>query len=127
MTPNSALIAIIDDDASVRRALERLTRSIGFTSVSFTSGEDFFDRMGSGSAGDPDCLVLDMHLPGISGLEVQQQLAGSRLPVIFITAHDDAELCERALAAGAVSCLRKPFSADVFAKTLHAALPLRGK
>lgn len=78
---------------------------------------------------DPGCVVLDVQMPGLSGLEVQEQLIhiGNRLPVIFITAHDDLAARERALGLGAVAFLRKPFNDELFSKTLNAALERTGK
>jgi FixJ family two-component response regulator len=115
-------IAIVDDDASVCRAMKRLVRSLGMTAETFASGHDLIDLMHSMPSFRPDCVVLDVQMPGMSGLEVQQRLAGSGLPVIFITAHDEITAREQALAAGAVAFLRKPFSDDLFIKALNAAL-----
>lgn len=90
----------------------------------FTSGQDFIDLMEAMPSFQPDCVVLDVQMPGLNGLEVQERLtkAGVQLPVIFITAHDEVGVRERALAAGAVAFLRKPFNDELFIKTLHAAL-----
>jgi FixJ family two-component response regulator len=118
------LIAIVDDDESVRRALKRLARSLGMDAESFTAGREFIDLLGAMPSFQPDCVILDVQMPGMNGLEVQEQLAqsGSRLPVIFITAHDEVGARERALAAGAVAFLRKPFDDELFIKTLSVAL-----
>ena len=120
--PKQALIAIVDDDPSVCRALERLVRSLGFTGATFNNGEDFLQRVWSVPSFRPDCVVLDIHMPGITGIEVQRRLAGTGLPVVLITAHDDARLREEGLAAGAIALLRKPFNDQVFVDTLHAAV-----
>lgn len=118
------LIAIVDDDESVRRALKRLARSLGMDAETFTAGREFIDLLGAMPSFQPDCVILDVQMPGMNGLEVQEQLAqsGSRLPVIFITAHDEVGARERALAAGAVAFLRKPFDDELFIKTLNVAL-----
>lgn len=118
------LIAIVDDDESVCRAIKRLVRSVGMDADTFTSGADFIDMMEAMPSFRPDCVVLDVQMPGMNGLEAQKQLAMrcNQLPVIFITAHDDVGVRERAIAAGAVAFLRKPFDDALFIKTLRAAL-----
>jgi FixJ family two-component response regulator len=121
MTRNGTLIAIVDDDASVCRALERLVRSFGYVAETFSCGEDFLNELDRSPSFRPCCVVLDMHMPGLTGLDVQQRLAHTALPVIFITAHDQPGLREKVLSAGAVALLRKPFTDDVFLGTLHAA------
>jgi FixJ family two-component response regulator len=90
----------------------------------FTSGRDFIELIDAMPSFQPDCLVLDVQMPGMNGLEVQKQLASrsSRLPIVFITAHDELGVRERALSAGALAFLRKPFNDEVFIKTLTAAL-----
>lgn len=116
------LIAIVDDDVSVCRALERLVRSIGFEGATFNSGEDLIAALSNPPPFRPDCVVLDIHMPGLTGIEVQQRLAGRGLPIVFITAQDDAGLRDRALRAGAAAVLRKPFDDRLFIETLYAAL-----
>ena len=118
------LVAIVDDDESVCRALKRLVRSVGMHGETFASGREFLDLIEAMPSFHPDCVVLDVQMPGLNGLEVQERLArnGNPLPVIFITAHDDAVPRERALAAGAVAFVRKPFNDELFVKTLNAAL-----
>jgi two-component system response regulator FixJ len=107
---NELVIAIIDDEASVREAAESLLRSAGYRTQCFASAEDFLQSAGLRSAG---CLVLDMKLPGMSGLQLQQQVRRLHpdLPVIFITASDDPNgiLRKQALQSGALAFLRKPF------------------
>ena len=90
----------------------------------FTSGRQFIDLMEAMPSFAVDCVVLDVQMPGLNGLQVQEQLArgGHRLPVIFITAHDDAAVREQALAAGAVAFVRKPFNDELLIKTLNEAL-----
>jgi len=118
------LIAIVDDDESVCRALKRLARALGMDAETFTAGREFIDLLGATPSFQPDCVILDVQMPGMNGLEVQEQLAqsGSRVPVIFITAHDEVGARERALAAGAIAFLRKPFDDELFIKTLNVAL-----
>ena len=118
------LIAIIDDDESVCRAIERLVRSLGMKGDTFTSSQEFIEMVETTSSLNIDCIILDVQMPSLNGLEVQERLArsGSLVPVIFITAHDDAGTCERALAAGAIAFLRKPFNDELLVKTLDDAL-----
>ena len=124
MSKSNPLIAIVDDDESVCRAISRLVRSLGMEANAFASGREFIDRIETVPSFQPDCVVLDVQMPGMNGLEVQERLArsGNRLPVIFITAHDDAGARDRALAAGAVAFLHKPFNDELFIKTLRLAL-----
>jgi FixJ family two-component response regulator len=124
LSQSKTLIVIVDDDESVCRALRRLVRSLGMEASTFTSGQEFIDLLEAMPSFDPDCVVLDVQMPGFNGLEVQERLvnSGSRLPVIFITAHDDMAARERALAAGAVGFLRKPFNDELLIKTLRVAL-----
>lgn len=124
MSKSKPLIAIVDDDESVCRAMKRLVRSLGMDAAAFASGREFIDRVETTPSFQPDCLVLDVQMPGMNGLEVQERLAssGNPLPVIFITAHDEAGVRDRALAAGAVAFLRKPFNDELFIETLRVAL-----
>ncbi len=118
------LIAIVDDDESVCRAMRRLVRSLGMEADTFTSGQEFIDLVEAMPSFQPDCVVLDVQMPGMNGLEVQERLAKihSPFPVIFITAHDEVGPRERAIEAGAIAFLRKPFNDELFIRTLHAAL-----
>ena len=124
MSRSNPLIAIVDDDESVCRAMQRLVRSLGMVADTFTSGREFIDRVETTPSYQPDCVVLDVHMPGMNGLEVQARLAdsGNPLPVIFITAHDEAGVRERALATGAVAFLRKPFNDELLIEMLRLAL-----
>jgi FixJ family two-component response regulator len=124
LSKSKPLIAIVDDDESVCRAMKRLVRSLGMEGDAFTSGREFIDRIETTPSFQPDCVVLDVQMAGMNGLEVQERLAssGNPLPVIFITAHDEAGVRDRALAAGAVAFLRKPFNDKLFIKTLRVAL-----
>ena len=119
---DAPFVAIVDDDASVGRSTKRLLRSFGIDAQAFTSSEDFVQLVGSMPSYHPGCVILDVHMPGLSGLEVQRRLAGDRLPVIFISAHDEPEVREQALAAGAIAFLRKPFRDDVFIQAVREAL-----
>ena len=124
MSKSNPLIAIVDDDESVCRAMSRLVRSLGMEANAFASGREFVDRIETTPSFQPDCVVLDVQMPGMNGIEVQERLAsrGNRLPVIFITAHDQPGIRDRALAAGAVAFLRKPFNDELFITTLRQAL-----
>jgi FixJ family two-component response regulator len=116
------LISVVDDDHSVRESLARLIRSVGFGVQTFGSAEEF---LGGDHGRHPDCLILDIRMPGMNGLELQRELAVSDrdLPVIFITAHgSDQEVRARAIAAGAVDYLLKPLKEDEVLKALNAAL-----
>ena len=126
-TNNSRLlIAIVDDDESVCRAIKRLVRSLGMEADTFASGHEFLEVIEALPSQKFGCVVLDVQMPGLNGLDVQERLqrSGNRLPIIFITAHDEVNVRERALAAGAVAFVRKPFNDELLMKTLHAALKL---
>jgi len=118
------LIAIVDDDQSVCRAVKRLLRSLAMDAETFTSGQQFLDLLDAMPSFQSDCLILDVQMPGMNGLEVQERLtrSGNPVPVIFITAHDAVGIREKALAAGAVAFLRKPFNDELLIKTICEAL-----
>ena len=118
------LIVIVDDDESVCRAIRRLVRSLAMDAETFRSGQDFLDLLEAMPSFRPDCLILDMQMPGINGLGVQERLTktGKTIPVVFITAHDEVGVREKALAGGAVAYLRKPFNDELLVKTLAEAL-----
>jgi FixJ family two-component response regulator len=101
-------IFIIDDDASIRASIQGLLKSVGLQSESFASANEFFS---SGAAVRPGCLVLDVRLPGLNGLDFQRKLAeaGIEIPIIFITAHGDIPMSVKAIKSGAVEFLTKPF------------------
>jgi FixJ family two-component response regulator len=101
-------VYVVDDDESIRKALKRLLRSMGYHAVAFESAEDFMETTSCRGEG---CLVLDIRLPGMTGLDLQEKLASSgvKYPVIFMTAHDNPQWQERAKKAGALAYLRKPF------------------
>lgn len=124
MSKTNPTIAVVDDDASVCRAISRLLRSLGMNANTFTSGHEFLEQIETMPSFHPDCVVLDVQMPGMNGLEVQELLVrGDKpLPVIFITAHDEIGVRERALQAGAVAFLRKPFNDELLIKTLDEAI-----
>jgi FixJ family two-component response regulator len=115
------MISIVDDDASVREATANLIRSLGFAAADFASAEDFLK---SDRVDDTACLIADVQLPGLSGIELQQQLRddGNMIPVIFITAYPDERIRRSALAAGAIGFLSKPHDADTLMDCLKKAL-----
>jgi FixJ family two-component response regulator len=100
-------VAIVDDEPSVRKALERLMRIAGFEVTVFATGAEFLARL---AVDAPDCVVLDVHMPGLSGFDVQGALRDRErpVPVVMITGYDSAEAFEEAMARGAFACLRKP-------------------
>lgn len=114
-------IFVVDDDASVREALGNLLESVGFNTELFGSTEQF---RSTARPDAPSCLVLDVRLPGANGLDFQQALerAGIFIPIIFITAHGDVPMASRALKAGAVEFLMKPFQKDELLAAIHQAL-----
>jgi FixJ family two-component response regulator len=118
---NHKLIAIVDDDESVQSALQDLLEAVGLTTRSFGSAEEFLE---SGQYRDAACLVVDIRMPGMSGLELQAKLKAerSRVPIIFITAHGDEKMRLQAMRAGAVDFLTKPFDQDVLLDCIRAAL-----
>src|SRR3982750_3256865 len=118
----SPFVAVIDDDESVSRSIKRLLRSIGINAESFVSGEEFLGLLAALPSYRPGCVILDVQMPGMNGLEVQRVVAHMAMPVIFITAHDDYAVRERALACGAIAFLRKPFNDDIFVRAVRAAL-----
>lgn len=118
---NTPIVSIVDDDASVREALNGFIRSAGFRAETFPSAEDF---LASNNLHKTSCIVVDVHMPVMTGLELQCRLNSRRcrIPMIFITAHDDPAVRVQALRAGAVDFLSKPFNADVLLSAIHAAL-----
>src|ERR687898_2691570 len=117
----SAIVHIVDDDESLRCAVDSLCRSVGFETRTYGSARDFLDAKRDDRAG---CLVLDVRLPGISGLDFQSQLAelGIRLPVILVTGHGDIPMSVRAMKAGAVDFLPKPFRDQDLLDAVTAAI-----
>jgi FixJ family two-component response regulator len=122
MVKAKPFIVVVDDDESVSRAIMRLLRSIGVASESFSSGDAFLEALSSVPSYQPACVILDVQMPGLNGLEVQRRLAGTGMPIIFITAHDEVGVRQQALAAGALAYLRKPFGDELLIKTVRAIL-----
>jgi FixJ family two-component response regulator len=124
LNKSKPLIAIVDDDESVCRAVRRLVRSLAMEAETFKSGQEFLDLLDAMPSFQPDCLILDVQMPGMNGLDVKDCLAMSHnpIPVIFITAHDEFGMREKALASGAVAFLRKPFDDELLVKTMREAL-----
>ena len=118
---NNSLIAVVDDDESVRESLDALLRSVGYQVRTFPSADSF---LGSGGYGEIECLLLDLRMPGIDGFELQRRLiaAHSRIPTVIITAHDDQPARQRAIAAGALDVLHKPFAARLLLQAIGKAV-----
>ena len=118
---SSRLIAIVDDDKSVQTALQDLIESEGLSTLRFDSAEQFLD---SGAQRKAACLIADVRMPGMSGIELQAKLKADRsgIPIIFITAHGDAKMRVQAMRNGAVEFLTKPFDNAVLLETVHAAV-----
>ena len=116
------VISIVDDDELSRDAISRLIRSLGYATAAFASAEEFLH---SGRVSETACLVSDVQMPGMSGLELQDWLKarGPQLPIIFITAFPETEARRRALAGGALGFLDKPFSEETLMACLDQALP----
>jgi FixJ family two-component response regulator len=119
--PFSELISIVDDDQSVRQGLRRLLTSVGFTVNTFASGEEYLN---SDQLGKADCLILDIRMSGMSGIELHRQLVAnhSELPTIFITAHEEETVRAQASGVGAITVLIKPFSEEALLKAIGKAL-----
>ena len=120
MTEAEPTVFVVDDDPSVRRSTERLVRSMGFNVQTFATAKEFSERARIES---PSCLVLDVHLPGMSGFELQRHLAGAgtALPVVFITARDQSSLRRQALARGC-GYLIKPFPGSALLEAVAEAV-----
>jgi FixJ family two-component response regulator len=114
-------VAIVDDDDSMRGALQGLLKAVGLPAQAFASAEGFLE---SGQQHEIACLITDIRMPGMSGLELQAKLNAEncRIPIIFITAHGDAKMRMQALRAGAVEFLAKPFDDEVLLESVRAAL-----
>jgi FixJ family two-component response regulator len=121
MSSAAPQVFIIDDDAGVRAAMQRLLKSVGLRSEAFAAAPDFLKRTNHDG---PSCLILDVRLPGISGLELQNKLiaAGIHIPIIFITAHGDIPMSVRAMKSGAVEFLTKPFRDQDLLDAIQQAL-----
>jgi FixJ family two-component response regulator len=120
-----ALISIVDDDESIRRALERLFRWAGFDVEAFASGEEF---LSSGNLRGTSCLLLDLRMSGMSGLDLQSRInfGPYQIPIIFLTAHDDPPSREQALKAGAINFVCKPFDEGSLIRDVNSAIDQHG-
>ena len=117
-----ALVAVVDDDESIRESLPDLLNELGFRTRAFSSAEEF---LASGSLDQTKCLILDVAMPGMTGLDLQERLNGHerKIPIIFITAQKDRDVRDRAFEQGAVSFLFKPFSDTALLEALNKAVP----
>jgi FixJ family two-component response regulator len=115
------LVAIVDDDELFRRSVERLIGSAGFRVETFGSAEDFLER---GNLDGTACAILDMRLPGLNGFDLQRRLITRPrpMPIVFVSAHDDAVMRANTLRAGAVAFLKKPFDDNTLLDALHRAI-----
>ena len=118
---NKKLVAIVDDDDLMRSALQGLLKAVGLPAQTFASGEEFLQ---SGQQYQTACLIADIRMPGMSGLELQARLNAEqcRIPTIFITAHGDTTMRMQALRAGAVEFMAKPFDDEILLESVRAAL-----
>ena len=122
-TVGEPLVSIVDDDVSVRRSTRRLLRCCGLRAEAFASAEDFLD---SGRVAETACLLLDVRMPGMDGLELQRRLAetGRLIPIVFLSARASEEEERRALRAGAANFLRKPVSKEALLRAIRAVLEI---
>jgi FixJ family two-component response regulator len=123
--PQTPVIAIIDDDPSIRVATNRLVRSLGYVALTFASATDFLQSM---HVNETACVIADVQMPGISGVELQSRLIaeGCSVPIIFITAYPEESIRSRAMQAGAVCFLSKPFDGPVLIECIDTALKRHG-
>jgi FixJ family two-component response regulator len=121
MSTVTSIVFIVDDDVSVRESLELLIQNEGWQAETFASAQEFLDHP---RAALPSCLILDVSLPGLNGLELQQRVAAERtdMPIIFITGHGDIPMTVRAMKAGAIEFLTKPFSDEALLNAIRQAL-----
>ena len=117
----TGIIAIVDDDEPLREALGSVMKAAGFTTNTFATAEEFLE---SATRRETACLILDVRLPGMSGIELQKRLADadSTVPIIFVTAHGDASLRDLVMRSGAAGFLNKPVRSDALLREIHAAL-----
>jgi FixJ family two-component response regulator len=118
---HSPLVAIVDDDELFRRSIERLVRSAGFAVEAFGSAEDFLER---GDLDQTACAILDMKLPGMNGLDLQQRLIArpTPMPIVFVSAHEEAMTLANAMRAGAIAFLKKPFDNNALLDALNRSI-----
>ena len=123
---NAPLIAVVDDDEAIREALDDLLRSVGFRCRSFVSAEAFLAQfLTSADRGDIDCIILDVRMPGLSGLEMQERLnadGGGHPPILFMTSYADETTRARAIGGGARDVLGKPVDAHILIASLNSAI-----
>src|SRR5579859_3210767 len=121
MKVTRSLVSVVDDDESVRESLPDLLKEFGFATQAFSSAEEF---LASDYVGQTKCLILDVAMPGMSGIDLQRELKlrQQEIPIVFITAHRDEDLLPRVLERGAIECLYKPFSDMALLEALNAAL-----
>jgi len=121
MENRRSLVAVVDDEESVRRALLRLLRAANLDAEAFASGEAFLNSL---DTFHPDCVVLDLQMPGLTGRDVQRRLISMQinLPVILITAHDDVITQQQSLSDGAANYLRKPLRGDVLVRSINESI-----
>lgn len=121
MPPVPPLIAVVDDNAFVHKAIRRLLRSVGFSVETYSSGAEFLESMRSH---EPDCLVLDLHMPDVNGFDVHAHLrrVGATVPVVIMTGHDSPESRSRALQDGANAYICKPFDDDALLRAIASAM-----
>ena len=119
--PSRPLVTVVDDDESVRESLPDLLREVGFAVQAFSSAEEF---LASPALNQSRCLILDIAMPGMTGPELQNELArrGNGVPIVFLTAHADEALREELIERGAVDCLFKPFADTVLIEAVEAAI-----
>jgi FixJ family two-component response regulator len=122
---NAKMVAVIDDDEAFRAAVQRLLKSAGLSVLAFASAEDFLD---SGQQHETACLIADIRMPGMSGLDLQAKLNADHcpIPIIFITAHGDEQMRLQAMRGGAVKFLGKPFDSAILLKSVRVALGNEG-
>ena len=125
MSTDEVLISVVDDDPSVVEGIVSLMESLGYAAAGFCSAENFLSSAQLGRAG---CLILDVRMPGMGGLELQRQLlaTANHTPIIFITAHGESNTSAEALRQGAMAFLRKPFSQESLLEAVRSALAVRG-
>ncbi|MBV9216162.1 MAG: response regulator [Acidobacteria bacterium] len=118
---STAFVAVVDDDESMREATESLLKSVGFRTAIFASAHDFLK---AGGELKPDCLILDVRMPGMSGIELQKRLIAENrdISIVFLSAHSERGSREKALAAGAIDFLAKPFNEDSLLKAVKVAI-----
>jgi FixJ family two-component response regulator len=123
MTERRLLVAVVDDDESVRESVPDLLREFGFAARAFSSAEEF---LVSGDLGNTACLILDVAMPGMSGPDLQRELKRTKqeIPIVFITAHANETVRPRLIEEGAVACLYKPFTETALLEALRSALRL---